>query len=83
MSVTDWLSHETTFTYYVDGNLTQTAYPNGDAVTSTYDATDALMTTSVAGVVPRFSITYTRNADGLYHIGVPEGRHHRFDRVCL
>ncbi len=65
MSVTDWLSHETTFTYDADGNLTQTAYPNGDAVTSTYDATDALMTTSVAGVGGSLaSITYTRNADG-------------------
>lgn len=83
ISVSDWLSHTTTFTPDPDSNVTAQNYPNGTTATSTYDNADRLSAISDAPTAapnsPFAAFSYGRDANGQVNAvtsaGVPADTH--------
>ena len=65
--VSDWLGHETRFSYDADSNLTTTTFPSetSEEDTSTFDGADEISNTTMHhGEETLASLTYTRNPNG-------------------
>jgi RHS repeat-associated protein len=61
-TVTDWLSHTSTFNYNPDSNLVQVLYPNGVQGTATFDNADRLtQITDTAGSNQFLNLSYQRD----------------------
>ncbi|HMA38127.1 MAG TPA: RHS repeat domain-containing protein, partial [Chloroflexia bacterium] len=61
--VSDWLSHQTSFSYDADSNLTTERYPNGITATLAYDARDSVtaITDTLGTNAPFLALSYTRD----------------------
>jgi RHS repeat-associated protein len=82
-SITDWNSHQTTFGYDPDSNLTSQAYPNGTTAATSYNEADQVTGIQHAPTAnpaaPFASFSYGRDGAGLLtsvtSTGVPADTH--------
>jgi len=66
VSVSDWLGHNSNFTWDVDGNLTGITYGNGTTAAMSYDTLDHLTSITDTGPLGTFlSLPYTSDASGM------------------
>jgi YD repeat-containing protein len=77
-SITDWLTHKTTFTVDADSNVSAIGYANGVTATSVFDRVDQLtsITHKTSSGSTLASFTYTRDPNGQLLSTTPTGADH-------